>query len=323
MKALVFDVNVEEIIHLIQDLHETKEAYLGEHSPISMQEIPDAAVQFPDWLVIQTRLTGICGSDYKQVFIDFENIDSPMAACATFPQVMGHEVVGTIAAVGPEVTDRHVGQRVVLNPWLSCAPRGITPICPMCREGQFSLCQNFRHGRLAAGIHTGTCRDASGGFAPMVPAHHSMAIPLPDDVTDEQAVLADPFSVSLHSVLRYPPKAGEPRRRLRLRHARALRDRDPQQALRRPHLRHHPLRPPGEAGQATRCLRDDPLATDRADHRAAGGDHRLGHLHAERGSARSTDAVRAAGGARRLQHRRDGRESGGRRAHLPARARRW
>ena len=209
MKALVFDVNVEEIIHLIQDVHQSKEAYLGEHSPISMRDIPDAAVQFPDWLVIKTHLTGICGSDYKQVFIDFENIDSPMAACATFPQVMGHEVVGTIAAVGPEVKDRRVGQRVVLNPWLSCAPRGIAPICPMCREGQFSLCQNFRHGRLAAGIHTGTCRDASGGFAPMVPAHHSMAIPLPDDVSDEQAVLADPFSVSLHSVLRYPPQAGD------------------------------------------------------------------------------------------------------------------
>lgn len=209
MKALVFDVNVEEIIHLIQDVHETKEAYLGKHSPIGMREIPDAAVQFPDWLVIKTRLTGICGSDYKQVFIDFENIDSPMAACATFPQVMGHEVVGTIAAVGPEVADRRVGQRVVLNPWLSCAPRGIAPLCPMCREGQFSLCQNFRHGRLAAGIHTGTCRDASGGFAPLVPAHQSMAIPLPDDVSDEQAVLADPFSVSLHSVLRHPPRAGD------------------------------------------------------------------------------------------------------------------
>ena len=154
MKALVFDVDIEEIIHLIQEIQENrenKEAYLGEHSPISMREVPDAAVQFPDWLVIKTRLTGICGSDYKQVFIDFENIDSPMAACATFPQVMGHEVVGTIAAVGPEVRDRRVGQRVVLNPWLSCAPRGITPVCPMCREGQFSLCQNFRHGRLAAG----------------------------------------------------------------------------------------------------------------------------------------------------------------------------
>lgn len=209
MKALVFDVDVEAIMHLIQDAHEDKEAYLGQHSPLSMQEIPDARVQFPDWLVITTHLTGICGSDYKQVFIDFENIDSPMAACATFPQVMGHEVVGTISAVGPEVRQRRVGERVVLNPWLSCAPRGIAPLCPMCREGQFSLCENFRKGRLAAGIHTGTCRDASGGYAPALPAHESMAIPIPDDISDEQAVLADPFSVSLHSVLRYPPRPGD------------------------------------------------------------------------------------------------------------------
>jgi threonine dehydrogenase-like Zn-dependent dehydrogenase len=209
VKALVFDVNVEEIMHLIQDAHQDKEAYLGQHSPLSMQEIPDAQVQFPDWLVIKTHLTGICGSDYKQVFIDFENIDSPMAACATFPQVMGHEVVGTISAVGPEVTGRRVGERVVLNPWLSCAPRGIAPVCPMCREGQFSLCENFRKGRLVAGIHTGTCRDASGGYAPALPAHESMAIPIPDGISDEQAVLADPFSVSLHSVLRYPPKPGD------------------------------------------------------------------------------------------------------------------
>lgn len=209
MKALVFDVNFEAIMHLIQDAHQDKEAYLGEHSPLTMQDVPDARVQFPDWLVIKTHLTGICGSDYKQVFIDFENIDSPMAACATFPQVMGHEVVGTIAAVGPDVKTRTVGQRVVLNPWLSCAPRGISPLCPMCQDGQLSLCENFRHGRLAAGIHTGTCRDSSGGYAPLLPAHESMAVPIPDGISDEQAVLADPFSVSLHSVLRYPPKAGD------------------------------------------------------------------------------------------------------------------
>ena len=209
MRALVFDVNVEEIIHLIQEAHDDKEAYLGQHSPIALQEIPDARVQFPDWLVIQTRLTGICGSDYKQVFIDFENIDSPLAGVATFPQVMGHEVVGTISAVGPAVRTRRVGERVVLNPWLTCAPRGISPVCESCQEGQYSLCVNFRRGRLAPGIHTGTCRDASGGFAPYVPAHESMAIPIPEGISDEEAVLADPFSVSLHSVLRHPPQRGD------------------------------------------------------------------------------------------------------------------
>jgi threonine dehydrogenase-like Zn-dependent dehydrogenase len=208
VKALVFDVNIEEIIHLIQEAHDDKEAYLGAHSPIGLQEVPDARVQFPDWLVIKTKLTGICGSDYKQVFMDFENIDSPLAGVATFPQVMGHEVVGTVAAIGPDVKRRRVGERVVLNPWLSCTPRGITPLCEACQEGQYSLCVSFRRGRLAPGIHTGTCRDASGGFAPYVPAHESMAIPIPDGISDAQAV-ADPFSVSLHSILHHPPQRGD------------------------------------------------------------------------------------------------------------------
>ncbi|MGH7786533.1 MAG: zinc-dependent alcohol dehydrogenase [Candidatus Binatia bacterium] len=209
MKALVFDVNVEEIIHLIQEAHDDKEAYLGDHSPLRLCDVPDAVVQFPDWLVIKSRLTGICGSDYKQVFIDFENIDSPMATLISLPQVMGHEVVGTVAAVGPQVTARRVGERVVLNPWLSCAPRGIAPVCEACADGQYSLCINFKRGRLSPGIHTGTCRDASGAFAPYLPAHESMAIPVPDEISDEQAVLADPFSVSLHSVLRHPPAPGD------------------------------------------------------------------------------------------------------------------
>ncbi len=209
MKALVFDVKLDEITHLIQQTQENKEAYLGEHSPLSLEEVPDAVVPFDDWVVLETRLCGICGSDYKQVFIDFEGIDSPLATFTTFPQVLGHEVVATVSEKGPAVHGLDIGQRVALNPWLSCAPRGITPICEACEDGQFSLCVNFKRGRLAPGIHTGTCRDSSGGFAPRLPAHESMAIPVPDGVTDEEAVLADPFSVSLHSVLRHPPSPGD------------------------------------------------------------------------------------------------------------------
>ena len=46
---------------------------------------------------------------------------------------------------------------------------------------------------------------ATGGFAPFVPAHQSMCFPVPDGISDEQAVLADPFSVSLHAILNFPP----------------------------------------------------------------------------------------------------------------------
>jgi threonine dehydrogenase-like Zn-dependent dehydrogenase len=97
---------------------------------------------------------------------------------------------------------------VLLQCWLSCAPRGITPLCPACEAGDYSLCWNFTEGRIAPGIHTGNSSDGTGGFAELLPAHVSQAIPIPDDVSDEVAVLADPFAVALHSITRHPPPDG-------------------------------------------------------------------------------------------------------------------
>jgi threonine dehydrogenase-like Zn-dependent dehydrogenase len=131
-----------------------------------------------------------------------------MTAFITFPQVLGHEVVADVTEVGPDVRGIEPGQRVVLQCWLSCAPRGISPLCPACANGDYSLCWNFTEGRIATGIHTGNSSDATGGFAELLPAHVSQAIPVPDDITDEVAVLADPFAVSLHSITRNPPPPG-------------------------------------------------------------------------------------------------------------------
>jgi threonine dehydrogenase-like Zn-dependent dehydrogenase len=181
-------------------------AFVGPLAPMRMREIPDPAFPGPDWVVLRTALCGLCGSDYKQVFLN-GRMDNPMTALISFPQVLGHEVVGTIEAVGPAVKRRRVGERVVLNPWLSCAPRGIDPLCGPCARGELSLCENFARGCLAPGIHTGNSSTATGGFAPLVPAHESMCFPIPDGVDFSAAVLADPFSVALHSILHNPPPA--------------------------------------------------------------------------------------------------------------------
>lgn len=207
MRALVFGGNATEAVpdpgpdapRLVRHLATT---------PMALTEVPDPELRGPDWAVLRTRLTGICGSDVKQVLMDFEGpADSPMTAFISFPQILGHEVVATVLEAGPDA-GVEVGQRVVLNPWLSCAVRGIDPLCPACEAGDWSLCQRFHDGSLAPGIHTGNSADATGGFAEMLPAHRQMLIPVPDDVPDEVAVLADPFSVSLHAVTRNPPPAG-------------------------------------------------------------------------------------------------------------------
>ncbi|MGH9137566.1 MAG: zinc-dependent alcohol dehydrogenase [Acidimicrobiales bacterium] len=174
-------------------------------TPMALRDVPEPVLRGPDWAILRTRLTGICGSDTKQVLMDFDDADdSPMTAFISFPQILGHEVVATVEEAGPDAGVT-VGQRAVLNPWLSCEVRGITPVCPACDAGDFSLCWHFHDGALAPGIHTGNSADATGGFAELLPAHRRMLIPVPDDVDDEIAVLADPFSVALHAVTRTPP----------------------------------------------------------------------------------------------------------------------
>lgn len=209
MKALLWGVDAEpwtpppghDDNHLVRNLAAT---------PMRLMDVPDPGFLRPDWTVVRPALAGICGSDSKMSLMDFgdEDTDNAMAGLCSFPQVMGHEVVGTVEALGPEAKGFDVGQRVVINPWLSCAPRGIDPPCPSCAVGDYSLCWNFTAPPIAPGLHTGLSSDATGGWADLMPAHTQMLQPVPDGISDEDAVLADPFSVSLHAVLKHPPPPG-------------------------------------------------------------------------------------------------------------------
>jgi threonine dehydrogenase-like Zn-dependent dehydrogenase len=176
-------------------------------SPVALREVVDPVPLHDDWVVTRPRLTGICGSDSKQILLDFgeSDADNAMASFCSFPQVMGHEVVADVVATGPKARGLDVGQRVVLNPWLSCAPRGIEPRCPACDSGDYSLCWSFTDGDIKPGIHTGVSADVTGGYAELMAAHDSMLFPVPDVVPDELAVFADPCSVSLHAITRHPP----------------------------------------------------------------------------------------------------------------------
>jgi threonine dehydrogenase-like Zn-dependent dehydrogenase len=206
MRALVFGVDPEpwsappaaESNKLLANLAIT---------PMALREIPDAHPIRPDWLVVKPLLAGICGSDSKMALLDFgeEDSDNAMAGLCSFPQVMGHEVVGTVVDLGPAAFGFELGQKVVLNPWLSCGPRGVSPPCPPCVAGDYSLCHSFTTGPLTPGLHTGLSSDATGGWADLMPAHGQMLLPVPEGISDEDAVLADPFSVSLHAATRHPP----------------------------------------------------------------------------------------------------------------------
>jgi threonine dehydrogenase-like Zn-dependent dehydrogenase len=208
MKALLFGAapDAAEVRPAPHDELETMLAGL----PFGLHELDDARLVRPDWVITKPILSGICGSDAKLVLGDFStgDIDNPMAAFSSLPHVPGHEVVAEVVALGPQATGLEVGQRVVLNPWLTCGPRGITPPCPSCAAGDLSLCWSFTTGELGPGVHVGVITGAPGAWAELLAAHDSMLIPVPDGISNEAAVLADPFSVSFHAIIRNPPPPG-------------------------------------------------------------------------------------------------------------------
>ena len=155
MRALVFGVPPEPFE--VRDDANTLTHNLA-HSPVGLRDVPDPQPLHDDWVVTRPRLTGICGSDSKQILLDFGegDTDNAMAAFCSFPQVMGHEVVADVVALGPAARRLEIGQRVVLNPWLSCGPRGIEPPCPACETGDYSLCWSFTDGDIKPGrLHRG------------------------------------------------------------------------------------------------------------------------------------------------------------------------
>jgi threonine dehydrogenase-like Zn-dependent dehydrogenase len=123
--------------------------------------------------------------------------------------VLGHENVGEVIAIGSEVTEVKVGERVTANPLLCCEPRGIVPRCEPCEQGHHSRCAHFTDGDIAPGMLIGTTRGLGGSWGEEFVAHESQVVPIPTGMSDEAAVLVEPFACSVHAVRENLPAAGE------------------------------------------------------------------------------------------------------------------
>ena len=207
MRAITFDISIPRIAAAKILGAASSRAFVSSWAAVRCQRVPDATLRGNDWVLVEPRLAGICGSDVMQVFIK-AGIDNPLSAVVSAPHVMGHEVVGTVIETGSAVRRVRKGDRVAVSPLLSCVPRGLPP-CDPCQRGDYPLCYRFFDGSFAKGMHLGTCSDVGGGFAEAMSVHESMLFPIPESVGFDAAVLADPFAVSLHAVLRAPPEPGE------------------------------------------------------------------------------------------------------------------
>lgn len=150
---------------------------------LSYEEVPVPEVG-PEEVLVQVRVVGLCQSDIKKIRYPLYNP----------PRIFGHETVGVISAVGSAVQGYTVGQRVVVLHHIPCMH------CGYCLNDNFSMCEVYKNITTTAGF-----APSGGGFAEYVkvPGHivqHGGLIPIPDDVTDEQASFVEPTNCCLKAV---------------------------------------------------------------------------------------------------------------------------
>jgi len=80
--------------------------------------------------------------------------------------------------------------------------RGIEPPCPRCAEGRPGLCYNATEGPIEVGLQTGYCASTGGGWGEVLVAHPSQVHAVPATLSDEAAVLIEPFACCVHAALR-------------------------------------------------------------------------------------------------------------------------
>jgi 2-desacetyl-2-hydroxyethyl bacteriochlorophyllide A dehydrogenase len=146
----------------------------------------DVAEPYPaaDEVMIQPECAGICGTDVS-FYLGHRIVP--------YPFVLGHEVIGRIAAVGRKVEKFQVGQRVIVEPNYPCGS------CALCLAGRGAICPQ----KKSMGVNTPGC------FAEYAAAPAEYVWALPDNVSDQDAATIEPLAVSMHGLLQSGAQKGD------------------------------------------------------------------------------------------------------------------
>jgi L-iditol 2-dehydrogenase len=162
-----------------------------EKAVVRVEEVPVPEVNDGE-VLIKVAACGICGTDIKKIF---QRYVEP-------PQILGHELAGTVVAVGRGVTKWTPGDRVMSFHHTPCGQ------CFYCEKRLFSQCKQYKTTGLTAGFTPN-----GGGFGEYVKAMPWVAergiVALPDDVTFEEATFLEPINTIVKAVQKARVVAGE------------------------------------------------------------------------------------------------------------------
>lgn len=217
MRAVTFDVTVPGYL-LGKVLGGATESVLfGGLSGLRLKDVPEPALPGRDWVKLEVLSCGVCGSDLGNITFKSSPAMEPFGS---FPAVLGHEILARVVEVGPDVRRVERGQRVAVDPVISCRVRGFSgaATCPSCGDGLHGTCE--RSGDpgetvvsghpLRRGLTIGYQADLPGGWGERMIVHESQLFPLDDRITDRTGVLMEPLAVGMHAALGMRPFGSGP-----------------------------------------------------------------------------------------------------------------
>lgn len=155
-----------------------KTVMINKPNDLQIIEMDKPAITEHDNVLIKMKAAGICGSDV--------HIYHGQNAAATYPRVIGHEMVGEVVEVGSNVTKIKVGDRVIVDQVVNCGE------CYACRKGRGNVCANLN----VRGVHI------HGGYREYIAVPESDVYVLPDNLSYEDAVMIEPATIAVQSCSR-------------------------------------------------------------------------------------------------------------------------
>ena len=212
MRAVTFDVTIPSYL-VGKSLGRISEAAVfGGLSGVRFGEVPEPSLPGDRWVKLEIVKAGICGSDIGNLTLKSSPAMEPFGS---FPAVLGHEILARVTEVGALVTQVQVGQRVAIDPGVSCVVRGFEGgrQCASCAEGLAATCvrageegETLIGGRpMQRGMTIGYHASLPGGWAERMIAHESQLFPVDEAMSDRTAVLIEPLAVGMHAALRSRP----------------------------------------------------------------------------------------------------------------------
>jgi L-iditol 2-dehydrogenase len=216
MRGVEFNVTVPGFLLARALGRITSAAVHGPLSGLRMRTREELEIPGEEWVRLDVLGSGICGTDLGNLSFAASPVLEPFGS---FPAVLGHEILARVESVGSAVTRVRPGDRVAVDPFLSCTVRGYTGVdaCPSCTAGVHATCelageegvQEVAGHPLGRGLTIGYHRDLPGGWGDRILAHQTQLFPLDPRVSNRAGVLMEPLSIGVHAVLNAPPAPGD------------------------------------------------------------------------------------------------------------------